>query len=78
MFSWKWKSLTWAQGVLTTIFKAEQNGYIDSVVVSPDHTQIVMAYSPPSLQEGTYFLSLTLYSMPIDGSSLPSSCFPYP
>ena len=65
-------------GGVKTLFQSDPSGYIDSVVVSPDHKTLVMAYSPPSLQQGAYFLPLTLYSMPTDGSQPPQQLLALP
>jgi Tol biopolymer transport system component len=58
-------------GGVTTIFQSLPNGYIDSAVVSPDHKQLVMSYSTPSLQQGATFTPLVLFSIPMDGSQPP-------
>ena len=65
-------------GAITTIFQSPPDGYIDSVVVSPDHKQIIMAYSTPALQQGATFTPLALFSMPMDGSQAPQQLFPLP
>ncbi len=65
-------------GSTSVILKADQYGYIDSAVVSPDHKQIVMSYSPPSLQQGANFTPQALFILPIDGSQPPQQLFPLP
>ena len=72
------QALDLSTGGIRTIFQSEPNGWIDSAVISPDHKQIVTAYSTPSLQQGSTFLPLALFSMPMDGSQPPQQLFPLP
>ncbi len=65
-------------GGITTIFQSVPDGWIDSVVISPDHKQIVMTYSTPALQQGAHFTPLGLFTFPIDGSQPPQELVPLP
>ena len=65
-------------GGLTTLFQAIPNGWIDSAVVSPDHKEIVMAYSTPAMAQGATFTPMALFAIPMDGSQPPQQLFPLP
>jgi Tol biopolymer transport system component len=65
-------------GSIRTIFQSDPNAWIDSVVASPDHKQLVIAYSPPALQQGATFTPFVLISIPIDGSQPPRQLFSPP
>jgi len=65
-------------GGINTIFQSEANGWIDSAVISPDHKQIIMSYSTPTMQQGASFTPLALFTVPLDGSKPPHQLFPLP
>ena len=65
-------------GGIKTIFQSDPNGWIDSVVISPDSKIIILIYSPPAAQKGANLSSLTLTSIPMDGSQAPRQLFPLP
>ena len=65
-------------GGITTLFQSVSNGWIDSAVISPDHKEIVMSYSTPTLQQGATFTPMALFSFPLDGSQPPHQLFPLP
>ncbi len=72
------QELDLVSGGITTIFQSVPDGWIDSVVISPDHKQIVMTYSTPALQQGAHFTPLGLFTFPIDGSQPPQELVPLP
>jgi len=68
----KVQALDLSDGTITTIFQAPNGAWVDFVSVSPDNTQLVMAYMPPrddplSASPGQQ----ALYTMPLDGSQGP-------
>lgn len=65
-------------GGINTIFQSVSNGWINSAVISPDHKEIVMSYSTPTLQQGATFTPLVLFTIPVDGSQPPHQLFPLP
>ena len=65
-------------GGITTLFQSVSNGWIDNAVISPDHKEIVMSYSTPTLQQGATFTPMALFSFPLDGSQPPHQLFPLP
>jgi Tol biopolymer transport system component len=62
-------------GEVTTIFDAPKYSWIYYVSVSPDHTQILMSYSPPP---GDNLVDQDIYIMPLDGSQPPQRLFTPP
>jgi Tol biopolymer transport system component len=62
-------------GEVTTIFNAPKDSLIDYITVSPDHTQVLMSYSPPP---GDNVAGQDLYIMPLDGSRPPRLLFTPP
>jgi Tol biopolymer transport system component len=72
----KVQALDLSDGTITTIFQAPNGAWVDFVSVSPDNTQLVMAYMPPrddplSASPGQQ----ALYTMPLDGSQGPRLLF---
>jgi Tol biopolymer transport system component len=67
-----------ATGKNKTVFQSVPDGWIDSAVVSPDGSLIVMGYSTPDLQAGAQFTPLGLYSVPMDGTQSPQQVVPLP
>jgi Tol biopolymer transport system component len=68
-----------ATGVITTIFQAEQGGWIDFMSVSPDANRLVMAYLPPRGSDlSPNAGQQALYTLPLDGSQPPKLLFPPP
>jgi Tol biopolymer transport system component len=63
-----------ATGIVTTIFQAPDEGWIDAITVSPDYTQMILAYTPPMHTD--YGGIRTLYRLPLNGSGLPKLLFP--
>jgi Tol biopolymer transport system component len=63
------QSLDLETGDLVTIFQVPQNGWVDTVAVSPDHNTLILSYSPP--MELPYGGQGSLYHMPLDGSEPP-------
>lgn len=59
-------------GKVTTVFNAPKDSWIYHITVSPDHTQILMSYSPPPAEGPA---GQNLYFMPLDGSKLPKLLF---
>jgi Tol biopolymer transport system component len=53
------------------IFSPPDNGWLTDMAVSPDGSQIVLAYSPPPPGAGGQFGFTDLYLMPADGSQEP-------
>ena len=62
-------------GRLTTIFEAPKDSWIYYIAVSPDNTQVLISYSPPSEDQ---FIDQDLYIMPLDGSQSPRLLFTPP
>lgn len=60
-----------ATGEMRTLFQAPEKSWLSEAVVSPDHTQILMAYAPPPPEGETQFGYTDLYILPYDGSSPP-------
>lgn len=58
-------------GQQTTVFDPPENAWLSDTAVSPDGTQIVMAYGPPPEEGQVQFGFTDLYLMPIDGSAEP-------
>jgi Tol biopolymer transport system component len=72
-------ALDLSTGGLKTIFQSVPDGWIDSAVVSPDHKQIVMAYSNPDLAQGAKIATpLALFALPMDRSQPPQQLFQLP
>jgi len=59
-------------GMVTTIFDAPRYSWIYYLSVSPDHTQLLMSYSPPP---GDTPVDQDIYVMPLDGSQPPQRLF---
>jgi Tol biopolymer transport system component len=62
-----------ATGEIKTIFTATDNAWIHYLTVSPDGTQLVMSYSPPS-QAGS-LPSTSLYILPLQEAAVPQLLF---
>lgn len=62
-------------GEVTTIFDAPKYSWIYYISVSPDHTQLLMSYSPPP---GDSPVDQDIYVMPLDGSQPPQRLFAPP
>ena len=75
VFSLQIQVLNLVTGEVTTIFDAPKYSWIYYVTVSPDHTQILMSYSPPP---GDNPVDQNLYIMPLDGSQAPKLLFTPP
>lgn len=58
-------------GEATTLFAVPANGWLSQMDVSPDGSQIVMAYAPPPADDETQFGYSTLYVMLADGETEP-------
>jgi Tol biopolymer transport system component len=63
-------SLDLSSGALTTIFRPPDNGWIESVSMSPDGKSLALTYAPPSPDRPEAGAS-GLYLMPSDGSQAP-------
>ncbi len=65
-------ALDLSTGVITTVFQAPDTAWIDFMSVSPDESQLVMAYLPPrdTTPAGTKGQQ-GLYTLPLDGSGGP-------
>jgi len=72
------QSLDLTTGKIKTVFQSVPDGWIDSAVVSPNHSQIVMGYSTPAMQVGANTTPLGLFSIPMDGSRPPEQVIPLP
>jgi Tol biopolymer transport system component len=59
-------------GEVTTIFDAPKYSWIYYISVSPDHSQLIMSYSPPP---GDNPVDQDIYVMPLDGSQAPQQLF---
>ncbi len=60
-----------ASGAQTALFQPPTNTWLSGAAVSPDHTQIVLAYAPPP-PPGEYQFGYTeLHLLPADGSAAP-------
>jgi Tol biopolymer transport system component len=70
------QSLDLETGDRFTIFQAPGDGWVYEVAVSPDHTTLVLTYSPP--MNAAYGGQGTLYQMPLDASEPPQLLFPPP
>ena len=75
VFSLQIQVLNLVTGEVKTIFDAPKYSWIYYVTVSPDHTQILMSYSPPP---GDNPVDQDLYIMPLDGSQAPKLLFTPP
>lgn len=61
-----------ATGELTTLFTVPEGGWLAQTAVSPDGSQIALAYSPPPTDEDdVLFANSNLYLMLADGQSEP-------
>jgi Tol biopolymer transport system component len=60
-----------ASGKLRTLFAAPERSWLGSAELSPDGTQIILAYAPPPPQGQVQLADTDLYRMPSDGSSAP-------
>lgn len=63
-------------GETNTVFTVVGNAWIYYLAVSPDGKQVIMSYAPPfqpGAESGT-----GLYSLPLDGSSVPQALFALP
>lgn len=67
-------------GEMTTLFQLAdpQNSWVQSEWVSPDATQIAIAYAPPPPPGGIQFGYTNLYLVPMDGSGQAQPVFPEP
>jgi Tol biopolymer transport system component len=63
-------SLDLSSGALTTIFRPPDNGWIESVLASPDGKSLALTYAPPAPDRPEAGAS-SLYLMPSDGSRAP-------
>jgi Tol biopolymer transport system component len=64
-----------ATGEVKTIFDAPKYSWIYYISVSPDHSQLIMSYSPPP---GDNPVDQDIYVMPLDGSQAPQQLFTPP
>lgn len=67
------RSLDLTTGVVTTIFQAPKDAWIDAVAVSPDSKEMILSYIAP--RDVPYGGKRALYCMPLDGSELPQLLF---
>jgi Tol biopolymer transport system component len=58
-------------GTLRTLFAAPERSWLGAAELSPDGTQIVLAYAPPPPKGQVQLADTDLYRMPADGSSEP-------
>jgi Tol biopolymer transport system component len=73
------QALDLQNGNIATIFQAPNNSWIDFVSVSPDGTQLIMAYLPPrDNSSSTKPGQQALYTLPLDGSQPPQLLFQPP
>jgi hypothetical protein len=70
------QSLDLVTGNIANVYEAPVNAWIYYVSVSPDNTQLVMSYSPPTRENPD--IVQTLYTLPLDGSEPPSLLFKPP
>ncbi len=63
------QSLDLETGELITIFQAPGDSWVYDVAVSPDHTTLVLTYSPP--MDAPYGGQASLYRMPLNASKPP-------
>jgi Tol biopolymer transport system component len=68
--------LNLATGELSTVFTTSEYAWIFYVSISPDATQLVMSYIPPS--QGGVTAIRAIYVMPLDGTSPPTLLFTPP
>lgn len=59
-------------GQQVTLFDPPENAWLSDIAVSPDRSQIVMAYGPPPEEGQVQFGFTDLYMMPADGSADPT------
>lgn len=64
-----------ATGEVRTIFDAPKYSWIYYISVSPDHSELIMSYSPPP---GDNPVDQDIYVMPLDGSQAPQQLFTPP
>jgi Tol biopolymer transport system component len=64
-------TLNVATGEETVLFEPPENAWLSEVAVSPDGSQLVLAYAPPPPEGGVQFGFTDLYLMPADGSQEP-------
>ena len=57
-------------GLVTKLFQADDGAILSSALVSPDHRQILLVYSPPATSNKVPVYT-SLYLVPVDGSSAP-------
>ncbi len=58
-------------GEQVTVFDPPENAWLSDIALSPDGSQIVMAYGPPPEEGQVQFGFTDLYVMPVDGSADP-------
>jgi Tol biopolymer transport system component len=63
-------------GEIKTIFTTTGDAWVYYMTVSPDGKQLIMSYAPPS--GGPVLPSRALYTMPLDGTTLPQPLFQPP
>ncbi|MBI3242772.1 MAG: PD40 domain-containing protein [Chloroflexi bacterium] len=61
-----------ATGARVTLFKPPENAWLTAAAVSPDASQIVLAYAPPPPEGQIQFGYTSLYLMPADASATPA------
>ena len=61
-----------AHNRITPIFQPPEYGTVMDAALSPDRTQIVMAYSPPPAPGQGAYVAAQLYILPLDSSALPT------
>jgi Tol biopolymer transport system component len=64
-------ALDLAGGVETAIFSPPENAWLSEIALSPDGSQILLAYSPPPEEGQVQYGFTDLYLMPADGSAGP-------
>jgi len=63
-----------ATGIVTTIFYVPDGGWVDAIAVSPDHTQMILSYTPPT--HADYGGVRALYIWSLSASGAPKLLFP--
>jgi hypothetical protein len=64
-------ALDLAGGVEKAIFSPPENAWLSELALSPDGSQILLAYSPPPAEGQVQYSFTDLYLMPADGSAGP-------
>ncbi len=65
------QKLNLVTGEQTTLFAVPEQGWLSQAAVSPDGSQIALAYAPPPSPNQVQFGYSDLYLMPADGSAAP-------